>query len=174
VALVCKRTIPTERPPLVGEVNASLWLWRVWRGQRNGSPRPYSRISRQEREQLGPYKRGQQGHLAEGAPNIHSVPLQPFCWALVAFSRFHNHTQSVGLFRWGLAHRKEATYRHNGRNRVSVLRVGSWVIIQLLLLTNVVALEFQPNCNVRGKCKWSCHASYELWRRMNSWCSQLL
>jgi hypothetical protein len=25
VALVCKRTIPTERSPLVGELNASFW-----------------------------------------------------------------------------------------------------------------------------------------------------
>jgi hypothetical protein len=38
---VRERTIPTQRPPLVGEV-------RVPRGQSDGSRRPYSRFSRQE------------------------------------------------------------------------------------------------------------------------------
>jgi hypothetical protein len=32
------RTIPTERPPLVGEVSANFSGWRVSRGQRNESP----------------------------------------------------------------------------------------------------------------------------------------
>jgi hypothetical protein len=46
MALVRKRTIPTERPPVVGEVSANFsGLW-VSRGQRDGSLRPYSRISR--------------------------------------------------------------------------------------------------------------------------------
>jgi hypothetical protein len=45
---VRERTIPTERPPLVGEVIANFCGWRVPRGQRDGSPRPYSRFSRQE------------------------------------------------------------------------------------------------------------------------------
>jgi hypothetical protein len=36
-------TIPTERPPLVGEVIANSWGRRVPRGQRDGSLRPYSR-----------------------------------------------------------------------------------------------------------------------------------
>jgi hypothetical protein len=45
---VRERTIPTERPPLVGEVTASFCGWRVPRGQRDGSLRPYSRFSRQE------------------------------------------------------------------------------------------------------------------------------
>jgi hypothetical protein len=40
VALVRKRTIPTERPPHVGEVSANFCGKRVSRGQRNGSPRP--------------------------------------------------------------------------------------------------------------------------------------
>ena len=41
VALVRERTIPTERPPLVGEVSANFFADRgVSRGQRNGSPRP--------------------------------------------------------------------------------------------------------------------------------------
>ena len=41
VALVRERTIPTERPPPVGEVSAKLFADRgVSRGQRNGSPRP--------------------------------------------------------------------------------------------------------------------------------------
>jgi hypothetical protein len=40
VALVRKRTIPTERPPLVGEVSANFSGYRVSRGQRNESPRP--------------------------------------------------------------------------------------------------------------------------------------
>jgi hypothetical protein len=41
-------TIPTERPPLVGEVIANFCGYRVPRGQRDGSLRPYSRFSRQE------------------------------------------------------------------------------------------------------------------------------
>jgi hypothetical protein len=40
VAVVRKRTIPTERPPLVGEVSANLCGYRVLRGQRNEFPRP--------------------------------------------------------------------------------------------------------------------------------------
>jgi hypothetical protein len=40
VAVVHKQTIPTERPPLVGEVSANLCGWRVLRGQRNEFPRP--------------------------------------------------------------------------------------------------------------------------------------
>jgi hypothetical protein len=38
--LVRQRTIPTERPPLVGEVNANFSGERMSRGQRNQSPRP--------------------------------------------------------------------------------------------------------------------------------------
>jgi hypothetical protein len=38
--LVRQRTIPTERPPLVGEVNANFSGERVSRGRRNKSPRP--------------------------------------------------------------------------------------------------------------------------------------
>jgi hypothetical protein len=45
---VRERTIPTERPPLVGEVIANVCWYRVPRGQRNGSLRPYSRFSSQE------------------------------------------------------------------------------------------------------------------------------
>jgi hypothetical protein len=41
-----ERTIPTERKQLVGEVCANVCWWRVSRGQRNGSPRPYSRLPR--------------------------------------------------------------------------------------------------------------------------------
>jgi hypothetical protein len=48
VALVRQRAIPTERPPLVGQVSDNFCGWRVSRGQRNGSPRPYSRLSRLE------------------------------------------------------------------------------------------------------------------------------
>jgi hypothetical protein len=40
VVLVRKRSIPTERPPLVGEVSADFCGYRVLRGQRNESPRP--------------------------------------------------------------------------------------------------------------------------------------
>jgi hypothetical protein len=40
VAVVRKRTIPTERPPLVGEVSANLCGQRVLRGERNEFPRP--------------------------------------------------------------------------------------------------------------------------------------
>jgi hypothetical protein len=43
VAWVRKRTIPTERPPPVGEVSANFWAPR---GQSGGSLRPYSQISR--------------------------------------------------------------------------------------------------------------------------------
>jgi hypothetical protein len=39
VALVRKLTIPTERPPLNGEVSANFCGYRVSRGERNGSPR---------------------------------------------------------------------------------------------------------------------------------------
>jgi hypothetical protein len=38
--LVRKRTIPTERPPLVGEIHANFSGSRVSRGQHNESPRP--------------------------------------------------------------------------------------------------------------------------------------
>jgi hypothetical protein len=43
--LVRNRTIPTERPPLVGEVSANFCGYRVSHGQRNGSPRPLIRFS---------------------------------------------------------------------------------------------------------------------------------
>jgi hypothetical protein len=46
VALVRERTIPTERPPLVGEVSAKFCGYRVLRGQRDVSLWPYSRLSR--------------------------------------------------------------------------------------------------------------------------------
>jgi hypothetical protein len=45
---VRERTIPTERPPLVGEVIDNFCVYRVPRGQRDGSLLPYSRFSRQE------------------------------------------------------------------------------------------------------------------------------
>jgi hypothetical protein len=48
VALVRERTIPTERPQLVNEVSANICGQRVSRGQRNRSPRKYSRLSRPE------------------------------------------------------------------------------------------------------------------------------
>jgi hypothetical protein len=48
MTLVRQRTIPTERPPLVGEVSANFCGLRVSRGQLNGSPRPYSRFCRPE------------------------------------------------------------------------------------------------------------------------------
>jgi hypothetical protein len=40
VAVVRKRTIPTELPPLVGEVSAKFCGQKVLRGQRNEFPRP--------------------------------------------------------------------------------------------------------------------------------------
>jgi hypothetical protein len=40
MALVRERTIPTERPPPIGEVSANFADKGVSRGQRNGSPRP--------------------------------------------------------------------------------------------------------------------------------------
>jgi hypothetical protein len=45
---VRKRTIPTELPPLVGEVIINFCGQRVPRGQRDGFIWPYSRFSRQE------------------------------------------------------------------------------------------------------------------------------
>jgi hypothetical protein len=48
VALVHKRTIPTERRTLVGEVRANFCGEWVSRGQHNGSPRSYSWFSRLE------------------------------------------------------------------------------------------------------------------------------
>jgi hypothetical protein len=45
---VRERTIPTERQPIAGEVIANFCGKRVPRGQRDGSLRPYSLISRQE------------------------------------------------------------------------------------------------------------------------------
>ena len=42
VALVRKRTIPTERPPPVGEVVPTFAGRGVSRGQRNEFPRPFS------------------------------------------------------------------------------------------------------------------------------------
>jgi hypothetical protein len=48
IVLVRKRPIPTERRPLVGEVSANFCGQKVSRGQRNGSPRPYSRFCRPE------------------------------------------------------------------------------------------------------------------------------
>jgi hypothetical protein len=47
VVWVREQAIPTERPPLVGEVTANFYGQRVPRG-RDGSLRPYSRFSRQE------------------------------------------------------------------------------------------------------------------------------
>jgi hypothetical protein len=41
---VSERTIPTERPPLVGEVIANFCVERVPRGQNDGSLRPYYRF----------------------------------------------------------------------------------------------------------------------------------
>jgi hypothetical protein len=48
VAGVRERTIPTLRPHLVGEVTANVCKQRVPRGQRDGSLRPYYRLSRPE------------------------------------------------------------------------------------------------------------------------------
>jgi hypothetical protein len=45
VALVPERTIPTERPPLVGEVSANFCGYIVPCGQRDGPSQPYSRLS---------------------------------------------------------------------------------------------------------------------------------
>jgi hypothetical protein len=48
VVWVHERTIPTERPPLVGEVSANFCRQRVPHCQRDGPLRPYSRLSRLE------------------------------------------------------------------------------------------------------------------------------
>jgi hypothetical protein len=48
VEFVRERTIPTERPPLVGEVTANVYGYWISRGRRNGSLWPYSRLSRPE------------------------------------------------------------------------------------------------------------------------------
>jgi hypothetical protein len=44
--IIRKRTIPTKRPPLVGEVSTNFVGRGVLRGQRNGSPRPLIRFPR--------------------------------------------------------------------------------------------------------------------------------
>jgi hypothetical protein len=49
VVWVREWTIPTERPPLVGEASANFCWQRVPLGQCDESLRPYSRISRPER-----------------------------------------------------------------------------------------------------------------------------
>jgi hypothetical protein len=47
VAWVRERTIATERPPLVSEISDNFFCgYKVPRGQRDGSLRPYSRLSR--------------------------------------------------------------------------------------------------------------------------------
>jgi hypothetical protein len=46
--LLGERTIPTKRLPLVGEVSANFRGYRVPGGKRDGSLRPYFRISRPE------------------------------------------------------------------------------------------------------------------------------
>jgi hypothetical protein len=48
VAWARERTIPIERQPLVGEVGANFRGYMVPRGQHEGPPSPYSRISRPE------------------------------------------------------------------------------------------------------------------------------
>jgi hypothetical protein len=48
VALVRERTIQTELPPLIGEVSANVCGYKMSRGKRDGSLRPYSRFSRPE------------------------------------------------------------------------------------------------------------------------------
>jgi hypothetical protein len=48
VAWVRDRTIPTKRPPLVGEVSANFCGYTVPRGHHDGSLRLYSRLSRPE------------------------------------------------------------------------------------------------------------------------------
>jgi hypothetical protein len=70
---VRERTTPTGRPPFVGEVIANFCGWRVPRSQRDGSPRPYSRFSRQEpllfcqvASQL--YSRGWVDHVPDPIP----------------------------------------------------------------------------------------------------------
>jgi hypothetical protein len=45
MASVQARTIPIELPPLVGEVSAKFWAYRLLHGHHNGSLRPYSRFS---------------------------------------------------------------------------------------------------------------------------------
>jgi hypothetical protein len=52
MALVLERTIPTKRPPLVGEVSANFRRLRASRGQRIGSPRAYSRLLDRKRNTL--------------------------------------------------------------------------------------------------------------------------
>jgi hypothetical protein len=54
VAWVREWTIPTERPPLVGEVSANFCEYKVPRDQRDRSLRPYSRLSRPETLRLCP------------------------------------------------------------------------------------------------------------------------
>jgi hypothetical protein len=71
VALVRERTTPTERPPLVGEVSASFCGQKVPRGQRNGAPRPYSRLPLHCREVKKKKKR------LQSAKNVHCHRAEP-------------------------------------------------------------------------------------------------
>jgi hypothetical protein len=48
VSLVRQRSVPTEPPPHFGDIGAHFRVSRVPRGQRDGSLRPYSRLSRPE------------------------------------------------------------------------------------------------------------------------------
>jgi hypothetical protein len=48
VAWVRERTLPTEKLPVVGEVNANFYEKRVPSGQRDGYLQPFSRLSRPE------------------------------------------------------------------------------------------------------------------------------
>jgi hypothetical protein len=74
VASVHERTIPTERPPLVGEVSANFCGYRMPRCQRDGSLRQYSRLSRPE-----PLL------FFQVAPQMYSqaewTPFQPHCFS---------------------------------------------------------------------------------------------
>jgi hypothetical protein len=71
VALAHEQTITTERPPLVGEISANVWGYRVPRGQRDRSLRLYSWICRPEALLFPPSS----SSIALVAPGIESGPL---------------------------------------------------------------------------------------------------
>jgi hypothetical protein len=75
VAWVRERTIPTERPPVVGDVSANFCRQRVPRGQCGGSLRPYSRLSR-------PFTYCEQ---CQNWPWDPSDPLQQWYWTFLLY-----------------------------------------------------------------------------------------
>jgi hypothetical protein len=76
--------MPTERPPLVGEVIANFCGLRLPRGQRDGSLRPYSRFSRQEPLLFYNHTNFVRWNCSEEITYYYTRHLRPLCvhWAM--------------------------------------------------------------------------------------------